>query len=373
MPGRERRWGFAVADIRAQKAGARFAANIQASQAAQTRQAVTGRTYDDGSKSLRGTSGNSDQLTDGRVYITFRDGTIKAAWNMTTAREVDIPVWVDRNPKGQYRVIGVIEDEAYKQFGDGAPSKNSPTTVANDIIYANRIGPGRLKLYSASGAIGSTGLVIVADDFTYLDTNGALKQWTTGSGTLDLSGSVPASGLHTLALIALNPDATTPALTVITLTARAISWVFTAADYGSFSLTPGYVPLATYELVNGDTTFLASRCNYNARLLLSTYRPPTTQKITNTATNYTILVSDETICVTNTGAARTITLPVASACFANNFGKVFYITDKSGGAGTNNITAVASGGDTLLGTAVINTNYGKLRLQAVSSTEFIVL
>lgn len=258
-----------MVDIQAQKAGARFASSIHEQQRARIQQAVTGKTYDDGSKSLRGTSGNSDQITDGRIYVTLRDGSVRAAWNMTTALDLDIPVWVDRNPKGHYRVIGIIEDEGYAQFGSGAGAKNSPVTAVNDIIYASRIGPGRAKLYSPSGAIGSTGMVIVVDDFAYIDSAGNLKLWTVSSGTLDLTASIPGSGLHTLALIALNPSSTVPALTITTLTTRPISQPFTSADYGSFSLTAGYIPLLAYDLRNGDTTFLASRCDYNVRQFLA--------------------------------------------------------------------------------------------------------
>lgn len=80
------------------------------------------------------------------------------------------------------------------------------------------------------------------------------------------------------------------------------------------------------------------------------------------AGNYTILITDPAyIAITSTAAARTITLPAASAVPA---GKTFIVKDESGGAGTNNITVQRAGSDTIDGatTKVVNTNYGSVRL-----------
>jgi len=64
-------------------------------------------------------------------------------------------------------------------------------------------------------------------------------------------------------------------------------------------------------------------------------------------------IFDYIICVTNTAAPRTITLPAASA------DRVIVVKDQSGGAGANNITVVPAAG-TIDGAAnfVIATNYG---------------
>lgn len=84
-------------------------------------------------------------------------------------------------------------------------------------------------------------------------------------------------------------------------------------------------------------------------------------KRTNTATDYTVLVTDYYVTVSSTAAARTLTLPSASSV---GDGAKFIVKDTSGGAGTNSITITRAGSDTIDGanTAVINSNYGSLTL-----------
>ena len=77
---------------------------------------------------------------------------------------------------------------------------------------------------------------------------------------------------------------------------------------------------------------------------------------TVTAVNYTALVTDTLIAVTDTSVARTITLPLASTMAA---GRVITIKDESGACATNNITVARTGSDTIDGatSAVLNANY----------------
>lgn len=84
------------------------------------------------------------------------------------------------------------------------------------------------------------------------------------------------------------------------------------------------------------------------------------QKVVQTATNYTVLASDVIIEVTNTSAARTITLPASSS---NNTGKFYVIKDASGGASVNFITVTPTTG-TIDGaaTATIGSNYGSMQV-----------
>jgi len=88
------------------------------------------------------------------------------------------------------------------------------------------------------------------------------------------------------------------------------------------------------------------------------------QSVVQTATNYTALATDVIIEVTNTSAARTITLPAPSAApSTSNVGKFYIIKDTSGGAGTNIITITPASG-TIDGSAntSIQTNYGALQV-----------
>lgn len=80
-----------------------------------------------------------------------------------------------------------------------------------------------------------------------------------------------------------------------------------------------------------------------------------------TAVNYTALVTDTYVGVTDTSAARTITIPLASSVID---GHIYYVKDESGGAGTNNITVLMSGSDTVDGvtSVLITVPYGIVAL-----------
>lgn len=93
-------------------------------------------------------------------------------------------------------------------------------------------------------------------------------------------------------------------------------------------------------------------------------------KRTTTAIDYTALVSDCIIGVTNTAIPRTITLPAAATC---GEGFIYHIKDESGGAGANNITIDADGAETIDGalTVLINTNYGSKSLYCTGAAWFV--
>jgi hypothetical protein len=84
------------------------------------------------------------------------------------------------------------------------------------------------------------------------------------------------------------------------------------------------------------------------------------QKVTVTNVSYTVLAADVFVGVTDTTAARTITLPALSG----NTGRTLVIKDMSGAAATNNITIDGNGAETIDGatTKLINANYGSITL-----------
>lgn len=74
---------------------------------------------------------------------------------------------------------------------------------------------------------------------------------------------------------------------------------------------------------------------------------------------YTLVPTDQVIIYTTLAAARTVTLPAASAVPA---GTEISVRDASGNAGTNNINFSAAGSDTIVGATAIATNNGGARL-----------
>ena len=95
-----------------------------------------------------------------------------------------------------------------------------------------------------------------------------------------------------------------------------------------------------------------------------------------TAISYTILLTDVgfgwVIGVTDTAAARTITLPLANAVPA---GWQVTVKDESGGALTNNITIARAGADTIDGATsnVINLNYGSRTIYSDGVSKWFVI
>ena len=95
-------------------------------------------------------------------------------------------------------------------------------------------------------------------------------------------------------------------------------------------------------------------------------------------TTYTVLSSDYTVSVSNTGAAETITLPSLSSAWdaTTDTGQVVIVKDSAGDAGTYTITINVddSGTETIDGgtSVTITSNYGFVRLQAISATKWIV-
>lgn len=85
----------------------------------------------------------------------------------------------------------------------------------------------------------------------------------------------------------------------------------------------------------------------------------------------TALNTDYMIAVTDTTAARTVSLPAVATIPS---GKSFVIKDESGAAGTNAITIDPSGSETIHGaaTALVNTNWGSMTLVSNGTSWLII-
>ena len=93
------------------------------------------------------------------------------------------------------------------------------------------------------------------------------------------------------------------------------------------------------------------------------------KKRTATATNYSTVVTDDIVGVTDTSAARTITLDTDTV----TDGRIVHIKDESGGAETHNITIATEGSETIDGvnTFAIDANYGAVSLYCDGTNWFI--
>jgi hypothetical protein len=129
---------------------------------------------------------------------------------------------------------------------------------------------------------------------------------------------------------------------------------------------------AGYALLSGSKTTVAQTDLVSLRQFLNVPLPR--WRVVVDAATYTVNVWDELLYVdyTTTG---TVTLTLPSAADALAAGTTYVVYDVDGNAGTNNITVSRAGSDTIDGatSATISTNNGKLRLIAISGTEWITL
>lgn len=159
---------------------------------------------------------------------------------------------------------------------------------------------------------------------------------------------------------ALSGDVTMDAAGAVTIANNAITsakinaGAVTAGKYGAGSIATGDIANNAVTPAKAD---LAQAWNHTG---LVSAKGGFEVKVTVSATNYTALTGDTVIGITDTTAARTVTLYAISG----NTGKVLIIKDMSGAAATNNITIDGNAAETIDGAAtkVINTNYGSMTL-----------
>lgn len=139
---------------------------------------------------------------------------------------------------------------------------------------------------------------------------------------------------------------------IVATTAGSTGQVF----MGATGADPAFTSTPTFA---GASTFTGS-VTLNGGLI---------EKLTTTAVSYQVLVTDVIIGVTDTTAARTITMP-NSGLLA---GQRWTIKDQSGGAATHAIT-IAGNGANIDGSAnqTMNTNYGSVDIYTDSTNFFLV-
>ena len=235
-------------------------------------------------------------------------------------------------------------------------------------LNANAAGNG-LTMASSVLAVGAGNGISVLSDSVQIQLDGTTLM-VGGPGLKVNTGGITsnelASGAVTQAKMAANSVGSAEiidgAVGTAELASGAVSQAKMAANsVGSAEIIDGSV--GTGELANAAVTpAKADLAQSWVHSGLLTANGGFRTKVTVTTTNYTALTSDVVIGVTDTTAARTITLPALSGIV----GQTLIIKDMTGAAATNNITLDGNGSETIDGatTKVINTNYGSMTIVA---------
>lgn len=172
-------------------------------------------------------------------------------------------------------------------------------------------------------------------DGQVLTMNGSILEWSAsgggGSGSTEYTFKTISTTSGTSPVAESNAD---------TLTVAAGAGITITGDSSTDTVT-----IASSLILNGDIAW------------------------TRTATAVDVNTTNEIIVgVTNTGAARTITLDTDDVAD----GRVVIVKDESGGAGTNNITIDTEGSETIDGVASIDitVDYGVLRVYSDGTNWF---
>lgn len=119
---------------------------------------------------------------------------------------------------------------------------------ARATIRGRDLEPGRVYL----AEVGT--LKFRAKPFLFRDTANDRREWLDVLTSAVTASNTTAAGEHQVIVIALNPDATTPALVAVADTPVSTSASLTRENAAAVALTSGYIPLAGVHLYYGDTT-----------------------------------------------------------------------------------------------------------------------
>lgn len=222
--------------------------------------------------------------------------------------------------------------------------------------------------FTTSGAFTTT-LTVTGNTNVTLPTSGTLGTGTVGGSTGATANAVlRANGTGGATL--QNSSVTIDNSGYIIGVAGAFgtpSYTFTG-DLNTGMFSPGSDNIAL--MAGGGYNILGDTTSTNIYRIMRT-QGGAAYTYQGTATDLTVTTSMIVVGVTSTAAARTITLPSAPS-FS---GTSFTIKDESGGAGTNNISVVVSGGvKTIDGatTFLINTNYGAVTVYYNGTNYFVI-
>ncbi len=185
------------------------------------------------------------------------------AINIRVADNVpDLEVRVGKPRKGDWEVIEVDAQRAMVTWGAATATLNTVRRIGaliQEVVRGRNLEPGRC--YAMSGMIVNVG------EFPYTDSAGNRKRWVpfTTNG-VDISTSIPTASSDTPPInrlrhvqMALNPDATSPALVALDGTPKYMQqYIQGEGDYLNIDIPGGYIPLDACFLMTGDVTMHAA-------------------------------------------------------------------------------------------------------------------
>lgn len=235
------------------------------------------------------------------------------------------------------------------------------TAAINGAVVSFNTRTGAVTLQAAD-VTGVGGALLASPTFTGTP---AAPTAAPGTNTTQLATTAfVAASFAPLASPALTGTPTAPTATAGTSTTQIATTAFVATSYAPLA-SPALTgtPIAPTAAIGTNTTQLAT-----AAFVYAAARSSHVQAIT-TASG-TVTVADQYVGVNFAGACA-IALNAGSTF---NVGQRITFKDESGAAATNNITLTANGTDKIDGasTAVINQNYGSLKLLWTGSTWSIV-
>src|SRR5690606_7361617 len=129
------------------------------------------------------------QIESNQVWVELEDGaqSLVNAYNLTTERLPNAPVWVAKTPEG-YVVTGIRPRTGTELYLDAAASVNTPPlygAVKNMTLDARQLLQGRVYLSELGG------LNVRVDAFQYVTSDGSIRAFE--GGDLDLTAYLPAT------------------------------------------------------------------------------------------------------------------------------------------------------------------------------------
>lgn len=199
------------------------------------------------------------------------DGNPNRLWARINGNRRAIPVWnngsfivddgyapinvmVRLNQGGEWEICGGDARKADIALGKAAGTKLSARRqgrLVQEEVPGRNLVEGRVGLWVRGT------LNVNAEPFLYMDSNGDERLWTPIISTnLDLADSVPAQSggvdQQQWVRIALNPDATTPALVAFAGTSQSAASTIAPRGWADIPIPDGYIPLDSVVLQTGD-------------------------------------------------------------------------------------------------------------------------